>query len=153
MTAIILQNYEKTHGEALLSGKKIPEFKVGDSVKVGVRIPEVKEANKKPAKGAKPAAAAADAPVEDKFRVQYFEGVCIAIRNRGLSSSFTLRKLSFGEGVERVFPKHSPILDSVVVTKKGIVRRAKLYYLRDRSGKSAKIREDKEGYAQEAAAE
>ena len=102
----------------ILSEKKIPEFYPGDVVKVGVRITEGK-----------------------KERIQYFEGVCIAKKNRDLNSSFTVRKISFGEGVERTFALLSPIVDSIKVIRSGKVRRAKLYYLRDRKGKSARIAE------------
>jgi large subunit ribosomal protein L19 len=97
-------------------GKKIPEFFAGDSVKVGVRIYEGK-----------------------RERIQYFEGVCIAKKNRNINSSFTVRKISFGEGVERTFSLYSPIIGSITVIRSGKVRRAKLYYLRDRKGKSARI--------------
>ena len=102
----------------ILSEKKLPEFFPGDVVKVGVRITEGK-----------------------KERIQYFEGVCIAKKNRDLNSSFTVRKISFGEGVERTFALYSPIVDSIKVTRSGKVKRAKLYYLRDRTGKSARIAE------------
>ena len=102
----------------ILSEKKIPEFFPGDVVKVGVRITEGK-----------------------KDRIQYFEGVCIAKKNRDINSSFTVRKISFGEGVERTFALFSPIVDSIKVIRSGKVRRAKLYYLRDRTGKSARITE------------
>ena len=102
----------------ILSEKKIPEFYPGDVVKVGVRITEGK-----------------------KERIQYFEGVCIAKKNRDINSSFTVRKISFGEGVERTFALYSPIVDSIKVIRSGQVRRAKLYYLRDRTGKSARIAE------------
>ena len=102
----------------ILSEKKIPDFYPGDVVKVGVRITEGK-----------------------KERVQYFEGVCIAKKSRDLNSSFTVRKISFGEGVERTFALYSPNVDSIKVTRSGKVRRAKLYYLRDRKGKSARIAE------------
>jgi large subunit ribosomal protein L19 len=102
----------------ILSEKKIPEFFPGDIVKVGVRITEGK-----------------------RDRIQYFEGVCIAKKNRDINSSFTVRKISFGEGVERTFALYSPILDSIKVIRSGKVRRAKLYYLRDRTGKSARIAE------------
>ena len=98
--------------------KKIPDFFPGDVVKVGVRITEGK-----------------------KERVQYFEGVCIARKNRDLNSSFTVRKISFGEGVERTFPLYGTVIDSIVVIRHGKVRRAKLYYLRDRTGKSARNEE------------
>ncbi len=102
----------------ILSDKKIPEFYPGDVVKVGVRITEGK-----------------------KERIQYFEGVCIAKKSRHLNSSFTVRKISFGEGVERTFPLFGTLIDSIKVIRSGKVRRAKLYYLRDRTGKSARIAE------------
>ena len=102
----------------ILSEKKIPEFYPGDVVKVGVRITEGK-----------------------KERIQYFEGVCIAKKNRDLNSSFTVRKISFGEGVERTFPLYGTLIESIKVIRSGKVRRAKLYYLRDRTGKSARIAE------------
>ena len=98
--------------------KKLPEFFPGDIIKVGVRITEGK-----------------------RDRIQYFEGVCIAKKSRDINSSFTVRKISFGEGVERTFALYSPIVDSIKVTRSGDVRRAKLYYLRDRTGKSARIAE------------
>ena len=98
--------------------KKLPNFFPGDIVKIGVRITEGK-----------------------RDRIQYFEGVCIAKKNRDLNSSFTVRKISFGEGVERTFALYSPIVDSIKVIRSGKVRRAKLYYLRDRTGKSARIAE------------
>ena len=102
----------------ILSEKKIPEFFPGDVVKVGVRITEGK-----------------------KERIQYFEGVCIAKKSRDLNPSFTVRKISFGEGVERTFPLFGTVIDSIKVIRSGKVRRAKLYYLRDRTGKSARIAE------------
>ncbi|MDA9606053.1 50S ribosomal protein L19 [bacterium] len=102
----------------ILSEKKIPDFFPGDVVKVGVRITEGK-----------------------KERIQYFEGVCIAKKSRDLNSSFTVRKISFGEGVERTFPLYGTLIDSIQVIRSGKVRRAKLYYLRDRTGKSARIAE------------
>ncbi len=102
----------------ILAEKKIPEFFPGDIIKVGVRITEGK-----------------------KDRIQYFEGVCIAKKNRDINSSFTVRKISFGEGVERTFALYSSIVDSIKVIRSGKVRRAKLYYLRDRTGKSARIAE------------
>ena len=102
----------------ILSEKKIPEFFPGDVVKVGVRITEGK-----------------------KERIQYFEGVCIAKKSRDLNSSFTVRKISFGEGVERTFPLFGTVIDTIKVIRSGKVRRAKLYYLRDRTGKSARIAE------------
>ena len=102
----------------ILAEKKIPEFFPGDVIKVGVRITEGK-----------------------KERIQYFEGVCISRKNRDLNSSFTVRKISFGEGVERTFPLYGTLIDSIKVIRSGKVRRAKLYYLRDRTGKSARIAE------------
>ena len=102
----------------ILSEKKIPDFYPGDVVKVGVRITEGK-----------------------KERIQYFEGVCIAKKSRDLNSSFTVIKISFGEGVERTFPLYGTLIDSIKVIRSGKVRRAKLYYLRDRTGKSARIAE------------
>ncbi len=105
----------------------IPQFREGDTVKVNVRVVEYKDL-----KGGK---------VESRERLQAFEGVVIARHNKGISSSFTVRKISNGVGVERVFPLHSPLLESVTVTRRGRVRRAKLYYLRNLSGKAARIRE------------
>ena len=104
--------------EAEQMGKEIPTFAPGDTVVVQVKVNE-----------------------GDRQRLQAFEGVVIAKRNRGLHSAFTVRKISNGEGVERVFQTHSPLVDSITVKRRGAVRRAKLYYLRDRSGKSARIRE------------
>ena len=98
--------------------KKIPEFRPGDTLKVGVKVVE-----------------------GERTRVQNYEGLCIARCNRGMGSSFTVRKMSFGEGVERVFPLYSPNIDSIDVVRKGAVRRAKLYYLRGRTGKAARIAE------------
>ena len=98
--------------------KTIPEFRPGDTLRVGVRVVE-----------------------GERTRVQNYEGVCIARSNRGLGSSFTVRKISFGEGVERVFPLYSPNIDAIEVVRRGVVRRAKLYYLRGRTGKSARIAE------------
>ena len=102
----------------ITANKKITEFSPGDTIKVGVKIVEGK-----------------------RERIQYFEGVCIAKKNRDLNSSFTVRKISFGEGVERTFALYSPNVDSIKVIRSGKVRRAKLYYLRDRKGKSARIAE------------
>ena len=99
-------------------GKDIPEFRPGDTVRVGVKVVE-----------------------GTRERIQNFEGVVIARSNRGMGSNFTVRKMSFGEGVERVFPLYSPIVDSLTVVRRGVVRRAKLYYLRGRTGKSARIAE------------
>ena len=113
-----IEEINQSNVKKILSEKKIPEFFPGDVVKVGVRITEGK-----------------------KERIQYFEGVCIAKKNRDLNSSFTVRKISFGEGVERTFPLFGTVIDSIKVIRSGKVRRAKLYYLRDRTGKSARIAE------------
>ena len=102
-------------------GKDIPEFRAGDTLRVGVRVVE-----------------------GERTRVQNFEGVCIARSNRGINSNFTVRKMSFGEGVERVFPLYSPNVESITVVRKGVVRRAKLYYLRGRTGKRARNAERRE---------
>jgi len=113
-----IEEINKSSVAKILEKKKIPEFFAGDTVKVGVRISEGK-----------------------RERIQYFEGVCIAKKNRDINSSFTIRKISFGEGVERTFALYSPIIGSIKVVRSGEVRRAKLYYLRDRKGKSARIAE------------
>ena len=111
-----IEEINKNNIKKILSEKKIPDFFPGDVIKVGVRITEGK-----------------------KERIQYFEGVCIAKKSRDINSSFTVRKISFGEGVERTFPLYGPVIDSIKVIRSGQVRRAKLYYLRDRTGKSARI--------------
>ncbi|WP_066555264.1 50S ribosomal protein L19 [Croceicoccus bisphenolivorans] len=112
---------QQLEAEAIQSlGKDIPEFRAGDTVRVGVRVVE-----------------------GTRERVQNYEGVVIARSNRGMGSNFTVRKISFGEGVERVFPLYSPNIDSITVVRRGVVRRAKLYYLRGRTGKSARIAERK----------
>ena len=113
-----IEEINKASVKKILAKKKIPEFFAGDTIKVGVRIVEGK-----------------------RERIQYFEGVCIAKKNRDINSSFTVRKISFGEGVERTFALFSSIVDSIKVIRSGKVRRAKLYYLRDRTGKSARIAE------------
>ena len=113
-----IEEINQSNVKKILEEKKIPEFSPGDVVKVGVRITEGK-----------------------RDRIQYFEGVCIAKKNRDINSSFTVRKISFGEGVERTFALYSSIVDSIKVIRSGKVRRAKLYYLRDRTGKSARIAE------------
>ena len=116
-----MKNIEDINRESvkkILAKKKIPNFFAGDTIKVGVRIAEGK-----------------------RERIQYFEGVCIAKKNRDINSSFTVRKISFGEGVERTFALYSSIIGSIKVVRSGKVRRAKLYYLRDRKGKSARISE------------
>ena len=114
-----MKNIEEVNKESIkriLNKKKIPEFGAGDTIKIGVRISEGK-----------------------RERIQYFEGVCIAKKNRDINSSFTVRKISFGEGVERTFALYSPAISSINVVRSGDVRRAKLYYLRGRKGKSARI--------------
>ena len=113
-----IEDINKAAVSKILETKKISDFGPGDTIKVGVRIVEGK-----------------------KERIQYFEGVCIARKNRDINSSFTVRKISFGEGVERTFALYSPVVDSIKVIRSGRVRRAKLYYLRDRTGKSARIAE------------
>ena len=116
-----MKNIEEINKEAvkkIVSVKKITDFAPGDTIKVGVKIIEGK-----------------------RERIQFFEGVCIAKKNRDLNSSFTVRKISFGEGVERTFALYSPIVDSIKVIRSGDVRKSKLYYLRDRKGKSARIAE------------
>ena len=113
-----IEDINKASVTKILSTKKITDFSPGDTIKVGVKIIEGK-----------------------KERIQYFEGVCISKKNRDINSSFTVRKISFGEGVERTFALYSPIVDSIKIIRSGKVRRAKLYYLRDRTGKSARIAE------------
>ena len=116
-----MKNIEEINKEStnrIIEKKKIPEFSTGDTIKIGVRIVEGK-----------------------RERIQFFEGVCIARKNRSINSSFTVRKISFGEGVERTFALYSPIIGSIKVVRSGKVKRAKLYYLRDRKGKSARIAE------------
>jgi large subunit ribosomal protein L19 len=112
--------------EIAKSGKAIPEFRAGDTLRVGVKVIE-----------------------GTRERIQNYEGVCIARSNRGMGSNFTVRKISFGEGVERVFPLYSPIVESITVVRRGAVRRAKLYYLRGRTGKRARITERKVTVSQE----
>ncbi|MDR3509429.1 MAG: 50S ribosomal protein L19 [Caulobacteraceae bacterium] len=118
MTMNIIQELEKEEADRLLAGKTIPDFQPGDTVRVNVKIKE-----------------------GERERVQAYEGVCIARSGGGLQENFTVRKISFGEGVERVFPIMSPMIESIEVKRRGVVRRAKLYYLRDRRGKSARIAE------------
>jgi len=117
----LIQELEAEAIAAFKTTKEIPEFRAGDTLRVGVRVVE-----------------------GERTRVQNFEGVCIARSNRGLNSNFTVRKMSFGEGVERVFPLYSPNVESITVVRKGVVRRAKLYYLRGRTGKRARIAERRE---------
>ena len=117
----LIQELEAEAIEQFASGKEIPEFRAGDTLRVGVRVVE-----------------------GERTRVQNFEGVCIARSNRAINSNFTVRKMSFGEGVERVFPLYSPNVESITVVRRGVVRRAKLYYLRGRTGKRARIAERRE---------
>ena len=121
----LIQTLEAEAVEALTQGKEIPAFRAGDTLRVGVRVVE-----------------------GTRTRTQNFEGVCIARSNRGINSNFTVRKMSFGEGVERVFPLYSPNVESVTVVRRGVVRRAKLYYLRGRTGKRARIAERKQTVSQ-----
>ena len=113
-----LQDYEKNHLKELSSGKSIPKFNPGDTLKVHLKVKE-----------------------GEKERIQIFEGVCIGLKNSGLNSSFTVRKISYGEGIERVLPLYSPQISKIELVKSGDVRRSKLYFLRNRSGKSARISE------------
>ena len=118
----VIQQFESEQIAKLTGGKDVPEFAPGDTLRVNVKVVE-----------------------GSRERIQAFEGVCIARKNAGLNSSFTVRKLSYGEGVERVFPLFSPRIDSIVVVRRGRVRRAKLYYLRGRTGKAARITEKTRG--------
>jgi large subunit ribosomal protein L19 len=118
MAANIIKELEAVEAERLLAMRAIPEFQPGDTLRVNVRIKE-----------------------GERERVQAYEGVCIARSGGGVHENFTVRKISFGEGVERVFPLMSPMIESIEVKRRGAVRRAKLYYLRDRRGKSARIAE------------
>ena len=117
----LIQQIEAEQIAKLTENRSIPDFRAGDTLRVGVKVVE-----------------------GDRTRVQNYEGVCIARANKGIGSSFTVRKISFGEGVERVFPLYSPSIDSITVVRRGVVRRAKLYYLRGRSGKSARIVEKRD---------
>ena len=114
-----LQKFEKDYAAKLEAKRAVPKFNPGDTVRVHVKVSE-----------------------GQRERVQAYEGVCIARKNAGLNSSFTVRKISFGEGVERVFPLYGPIIDKIEVMRRGKVRRAKLYYLRERRGRAARIAED-----------
>ena len=118
----IIEKFEKEQIRRLTSKKNIPNFRAGDTIKVSVKVVE-----------------------GERSRIQAFEGVCIAKKNSGLNSSFTVRKISYGEGVERIFPFFSPIVNSIEIIKQGDVRRAKLYYLRDRSGKNTRIADKSRG--------
>ena len=129
MAANIIETLEAEEIARVSGDKKIPEFSPGDTLRVNVRITE-----------------------GERQRVQAFEGVCIGRAGAGLQENFTVRKLSFGEGVERVFPVHSPVLESIEVKRKGKVRRAKLYYLRGRTGKRARIAERVSARREEATA-
>ena len=120
----LIQTLEAEQIAKLTDGKSIPDFAAGDTVRVNVRVVE-----------------------GTRERLQAYEGVCISRKNRGLNSSFTVRKISNGEGVERVFPLYSPRLDDIAVVRRGRVRRAKLYYLRGRTGKSARIAEKTTGWS------
>ncbi|MBM3635611.1 MAG: 50S ribosomal protein L19 [Alphaproteobacteria bacterium] len=122
----IIQQLEKEQAEKLAAARLIPDFEPGDTVQVNVKVVE-----------------------GDRTRVQAYEGVCIARNGGGINETFTVRKISYGEGVERVFPIYSPLIDSIKVIRRGKVRRAKLYYLRDRRGKSARIVERKTGHGTE----
>jgi len=112
----IIQQLEAEQIAKLTAVRAIPQFRAGDTLRIGVKVKE-----------------------GERTRVQNYEGVCIARSNRGMGSNFTVRKISFGEGVERVFPLYSPSIEVITVVRRGVVRRAKLYYLRGRSGKSARI--------------
>lgn len=130
MAANIIETLRKEEADRLLAVRQIPEFRPGDTVRVNVKIKE-----------------------GERERVQAYEGVCIARGGQGIDESFTVRKISFGEGVERVFPMLSPNIESIEVKRRGVVRRAKLYYLRDRRGKSARIAERQLGPKASAVAE
>ena len=114
----VIETLEKEEADRLLAVRSVPEFQPGDTVRVNMKIKE-----------------------GERERVQAYEGVCIARQGQGINESFTVRKISYGEGVERVFPVMSPMIDSIKVVRRGAVRRAKLYYLRGRTGKSARIAE------------
>ena len=114
----LISEIEKEEISRIVADKKIPQFGAGDTLKVSVKVVE-----------------------GSRERIQAFEGICIGRRNAGISSVFTVRKVSYGEGVERIFPLYSPRIDSIEVLRKGKVRRAKLYYLRDRKGKAARIKD------------
>ena len=120
----LLQRIEREQVEKLAANRPVPKFEPGDTVRVGVKVVE-----------------------GERERIQVFEGVCIGRKNAGINSNFTLRKISYGEGVERVFPLYSPRITSIQVVRRGVVRRAKLYYLRGRRGKSARIIEKQERQA------
>ena len=120
----ILQQIEHDHMAELKAKRAVPDFSPGDTLRVHVKVAE-----------------------GDRARTQAYEGVCVARKNSGVNSSFTVRKISFGEGVERVFPLYAPVLEKIEVVRRGRVRRAKLYYLRDRRGRAARIAEEQMGPA------
>ena len=126
----LLQTLEKEQVEKLVEGRQIPNFGPGDTLRISVKVVE-----------------------GERERLQAFEGVCIARKNAGVNSNFTLRKISYGEGVERVFPLYSPRLAAIEVVRRGRVRRAKLYYLRGRTGKSARIAEKQQSMGSAPAAD
>jgi large subunit ribosomal protein L19 len=128
-TMNVIEQLRKEEADRLLQTRKIPEFRPGDTVRVNVRIKE-----------------------GERERVQAYEGVCIARAGQGVDENFTVRKISFGEGVERLFPLLSPNIESIEVKRRGVVRRAKLYYLRDRRGKSARIAERQQSQTSKTAA-
>lgn len=123
----LMQQIEKEQSDALVAARAVPDFAPGDTLTVNVKVIE-----------------------GGRERVQAYEGVCIARSNRGVNSSFTVRKISYGEGVERIFPLYSPRIESIVVVRRGDVRRAKLYYLRGRTGKAARITEKRDTQPKEA---
>ena len=126
-TMNIIENIEKEQMEKLLAGKELPNFKPGDTLKVHTKVKE-----------------------GDRERIQVYEGVCIARKNDGLNSSFTVRKISFGEGVERVFPLYSPNVAKIELVRSGKIHRSKIYYLRNLFGKKARIAEDTKATKEEA---
>ena len=126
----LIETLEREAIDALTQDRPVPEFRPGDTLRVGVKVVE-----------------------GERARVQMYEGVCIARSNKGVNSNFTVRKISFGEGVERVFPLYSPAIDSIEVVRRGAVRRAKLYYLRGRTGKSARIAERRDPRREQAKTE
>ncbi len=134
----LLKQLETEQMSALRGKKPLPEFRPGDTVKVNVKVADATYDEK-------------TKQMKTRERLQAFEGVCISRAGEGINESFTVRKLSYGEGVERVFPIYSPLVDSVQVVRKGKVRRAKLYYLRGRRGKSARISERVERESEKAA--
>jgi large subunit ribosomal protein L19 len=134
----LIQTLEREQMNAARGGKKLPQFRPGDTLKVNVKVVDVSYDEK-------------TKQTKTRERLQAFEGVCIARSGAGLNESFTVRKISYGEGVERVFPVYSPLVDSVEVLRHGKVRRAKLYYLRGRRGKAARITERQRGGEEEEA--